>query len=808
MNESYVFKLFSHRNPDKLLYEHLKNTANLSKKIIDEKVLNLDNIDKGILSNISFIIGLSHDIGKATNYFQEYLKVKDEGKKNFLKNKPETHHSFLSSLFTYYLVKNYIECNNYKEQIFINYLPIISFFVVKRHHSNLHNADDEVYLDEDEERVIENQLNDINYDELQKIFDLTINKNISLNVKIENIAVRIINNYKIDIFKNDKRKIQNLNDEQDLIFYFITQFLYSSLLNADKTDVVVNEDINIERQIINPNIVDNYKKEKFVNQKENINKLRDRIYNEVINKVKETSLDDKIFSLNVPTGVGKTLTSLSFALKLREKIENEKKFTPKIIYSLPFLSIIEQNYNVFEDLFLNVDGKAPGSSILLKHHHLSEITYKTKENEFEIDEAELLIEGWNSEIIVTTFWQFFHTLFSNKNSLIRKFHNLINSIIILDEIQTIPHKYWRLISESLKFLTNKFNSYIILVTATQPLIFEEKEIKELVENKEKYFKEIDRVNLNINLNVLHINEFKNIIAEDLNKNKDKNILIVLNTIKSSIDIFNFIKKINLKDTEIYYLSTNIIPRDRLKRINRIKENKSSKRKVIISTQLVEAGVDIDADIVYRDFAPLDSINQVAGRCNRNLKEEKGNVYIFILKDEKQELYKYIYDAFLVSKTKDIFNSINNKVIEEPRILELNNRYFIKVREGMSDDESNENLRYLYTLSFKEIGEKFKLIEEDYLKVDVFIEIDDEAKEVWREFKQIKKIENLFERKKEFLKIKKKFYDYVISVEKKYVFKEPDEGTNIIHIGMNELMHSYNIDTGFITDKFSEGIAIF
>jgi len=808
MNESYVFKLFSHRNPDKLLYEHLKNTANLSKKIIDEKVLNLDNIDKGILSNISFIIGLSHDIGKATNYFQEYLKVKDEGKKNFLKNKPETHHSFLSSLFTYYLVKNYIECNNYKEQIFINYLPIISFFVVKRHHSNLHNADDEVYLDEDEERVIENQLNDINYDELQKIFDLTINKNISLNVKIENIAVRIINNYKIDIFKNDKRKIQNLNDEQDLIFYFITQFLYSSLLNADKTDVVVNEDINIERQIINPNIVDNYKKEKFVNQKENINKLRDRIYNEVINKVKETSLDDKIFSLNVPTGVGKTLTSLSFALKLREKIENEKKFTPKIIYSLPFLSIIEQNYNVFEDLFLNVDGKAPGSSILLKHHHLSEITYKTKENEFEIDEAELLIEGWNSEIIVTTFWQFFHTLFSNKNSLIRKFHNLINSIIILDEIQTIPHKYWRLISESLKFLTNKFNSYIILVTATQPLIFEEKEIKELVENKEKYFKEIDRVNLNINLNVLHINEFKNIIAEDLNKNKDKNILIVLNTIKSSIDIFNFIKKINLKDTEIYYLSTNIIPRDRLKRINRIKENKSSKRKVIISTQLVEAGVDIDADIVYRDFAPLDSINQVAGRCNRNLKEEKGNVYIFILKDEKQELYKYIYDAFLVSKTKDIFNSINNKVIEEPRILELNNRYFIKVREGMSDDESNENLRYLYTLSFKEIGEKFKLIEEDHLKIDVFIEIDDEAKEVWSEFKQIKKIENLFERKKEFLKIKKKFYDYVISVEKKYVFKEPDEGTNIIHIGMNELMHSYNIDTGFITDKFSEGIAIF
>lgn len=200
MNELYSFKLFSHRDPDKLLFDHLKNTANLSKGIIDEKVLNLDNVEKEILSNIAYIIGLSHDIGKATNCFQEYLNEKDEERKNSLKNDPETHHSFLSSLFPYYLVKKYIDAN-LQEQKLINYLPIISFFVVRRHHGDLRNALDEVYLDGNGEKVIENQLNDINYNELQKIFDLTINKNILLNVKIENIAERIINNYKNNIFR-------------------------------------------------------------------------------------------------------------------------------------------------------------------------------------------------------------------------------------------------------------------------------------------------------------------------------------------------------------------------------------------------------------------------------------------------------------------------------------------------------------------------------------------------------------------------------------------------------------------------------
>ncbi len=796
MSKLYSFKLFSHRNPDKLLFEHLKNTAEFSKKIINEKTLNLENIKKEILSNISYIIGLSHDIGKATKYFQEYLNEKDEKKKNSLKNSKETHHSFLSSLFAYYLVKNFIE-NNLNENKITRYLPIISYFIVKRHHGNLHNAFDEVYFDENEEEIVKKQLENIDYEELQKIFDISLS-----NIKIRDIADILIKNYKNDIFKKDKKIIRDeLKNNEDLSIYFITQLLYSVLLNADKSDVILDKDKSIERQNIDPNIVDNFKKKEFIINQNTIHKLRDEIYNEIINNIGEISLDDKIFSLNAPTGTGKTLASLSFALKLRDKVKNEKGFIPKIIYSLPFLSIIDQNFNVFEKMFLKIDGKLPNSNTLLKHHHLSDIYYKTEENEFEIDEAELLIESWNSEIIVTTFWQFFHTIFSNRNSLIKKFHNLVNSIIILDEIQAIPHRYWRLIKEALKFISEKFNSFIVLSTATLPLIFDNKEVKELVKNKEKYFNSIDRVKLNLNLEEISLDEFKNILEKDIIKNEDKDFLIVLNTIGTSIQVFNFVKELKLSNTKLYYLSTNIIPKERVKRINEIRQSNEYKlRKIIVSTQLIEAGVDIDADIVYRDFAPLDSINQVSGRCNRNYTKIKGNVNIFIIKDKKQECYKRIYDGFIISKTKDIL--YGKEVVEESKMLKLNNEYFLAIKKGMSDDESNKNLQFLFNLSFSHIGEKFKLIEEDHYKIDVFIEADEEAKKIWEEFKNIKEIKDPFERKVEFLKIRNKFYEYVISVE------EYGDGINkelgIGYISMEEKNNYYCDETGFKRKNYGMG----
>ena len=825
--------LYSH--PEKLLVDHLQKVGDLCRQNLFLKKLNLDGyIDFNILKDISYLIGVSHDFGKATTYFQEYLKEKDEFKKIKMKNKAEVYHSFISALFTYYVVKKYLLTKNLLTEKYYQYLPVISFLVVKRHHGNLDDALDEVILDSKDDKVLEKQVNAIDFKIINNIynqlfskinfkFDYNFFRDNILNAKpiyIYNEIDRYEKNYIRDLSHQEKKLINNLDEEDTLFYYFTTLLLYSSLLDADKTDAANLQKVN--RIKIDKNIVDDYKLHSFKDsdkKKKEINKIRNEIYDETINSLDSLNLEkDKILSLNVPTGTGKTLTSLSFALKLKAKIEQEKKYKPRIIYSLPYLSIIDQNFAIFEDVFkFSLKGKTPNSNLLLKHHHLSDINYTVSnigEEEFEnlspkdIGKDLLLIEGWNSEVIVTTFFQFFYSLISNRNKSIRKFHNIVNSIVILDEVQAIPHCYWLLLNKIIHFLAEKFNVYFILVTATQPLLFneKEKEIKPLIKNKEKYFKALNRVDLKYNSTPLCLNDFQEILEEDLCNNLNKDFLIVLNTINSSLEIYNFICQLELEDTEIYYLSTNIIPQERLKRIKKSRE-KSKKRKIIISTQLIEAGVDLDVDIVYRDFAPLDSINQVAGRCNRNFSQSKGLIKIFILKaeEEKKEYYRYIYDNFIISKTKDVLDKLRKKQIEEKDFLSLNNLYFDKVNQGKADDEAKKILEEVKKLNFGELS-KFKLIKDTYKKIDVFVEADDKGREIYQKYKELSLIKNLFERKNEFLKIKKSFYDYVISVPYRYASDFIVEDKAIGHISLEEIKQNnyYDPETGFKRQEESGG----
>ncbi|HBY57408.1 MAG TPA: CRISPR-associated helicase/endonuclease Cas3 [Candidatus Atribacteria bacterium] len=831
---SLLNRLKSH--PDKLLYDHLQKVGDLCQKILSLKNLNIDEyIDANVLRDISYLIGITHDFGKSTSYFQNYLKEQDEIKKAELKNKPETRHSFISALFTYYIVKQYLTDKKLINERYYKYLQVISFLVVKRHHGNLTNILDEVIdFDQNSEEIFLKQTNSINFNEINSIYQNLfpkINFKYDCNLFKKNIlesnAVYIYNKldryekkYVKDLSRQEKKLIRNLDKEDTLFYYFITLLLYSLLLDADKIDAADLKEG--ERININKDVVDRYIEQKFKRTKKEeykINSIRNAIYQETTTSLNDLDLDkDRLLSLNVPTGTGKTLTSFSFALKLREKIEREQGYKPRIIYSLPYLSIIDQNFAVFEDVFkLYLNGKQPASDLLLKHHHLSDITYTTTnfgKEEFEnispkdISKDILLIEGWNSEIIVTTFIQLFYSLISNRNKSIRKFHNIINSIIILDEVQAIPHYYWLLLNKVANFLAEKFNMYFILITATQPLLFNEKakEIKPLIKNKEEYFKALNRVELILNLESVCLNDFKDILKEDLINNPHKDFLIVLNTINSSQEIFNFVKDLNLQNTKYYYLSANVIPKVRLERIKDIKK-KSPKRKIIVSTQLIEAGVDLDVDIVYRDFAPLDSINQVAGRCNRNFGQKKGIVKIFVLKqeEEKREFHKFIYDSFIIFKTKDTFEEFKNNKITEKDFLNLSNFYFDKVSQGKSDDKSKEILEEVKKLNFEEMS-KFKLIEVEHQKADIFIELDEEAQKVYKKYQEIKAIKNSFERKNEFLKIRKNFYDYVISVPSQYAQGLLNDKEELGYISKDEIDqgHYYDSETGFKREKESEG----
>ena len=796
----FLNKYFSH--PNKPLFNHLQNVSKNSYNLVKGKKLNIGNfISLDVLSDVSYIIGVSHDFGKFTAYFQNYINEADEKKKLELKNQSETHHGFISAILSYFIVQNYLSKKNLLTKKFYDFLPIISFLIVRRHHGDLNNALDDSIIEENDIDIWKKQLAAIDFDDIQNIYEQLLLK-ISFSFDF-NILKNGIDELKGKTFAG-KRKLRNIDDEKTLFYYFILLFLYSVLLDSDKIDAA--QLTNVQRLKLPNDLVDNYRQLKFPQNNKGVNRIRNSIYEEVVTNVENIDLEkDKILSLNAPTGSGKTLTSLSFALKLRERIHKEKNFLPKIIYSLPFLSIIDQNYEITKEVFYD-----PTTDILLKHHHLSDIFYTTKEDEYintnnNIDKNLLQIEGWNSEIIFTTFIQFFYSIITNKNRAARKFHNIANSIVILDEIQTIPHYYWLLLNQTISFLSKYFNTYFVLMTATQPLILDS--VRELVKDKTKYFNELNRFDFCTNLENIEIKDFIEILKNAIIQTPKKNFLIVLNTIKTSTKVFSTLKD-SIKDgSQFYYLSTNIIPKERLRRIREMKEP-NIRRKIIIATQVVEAGVDLDADIVYRDFAPLDSVNQVAGRCNRNFSTEKGKVFLFNLfnvTDEKKYFPKSIYDSFLISKTEDILENVSK--VEEKDFLELTNKYFEKVKEGLSNDKAKDILSNVECLRFNELSE-FKLIEKDYPQIDIFIELDENAQKVWNEYENIRSDENLtgLEKRNAFLKIRKEFNDYIISVPEKYALPHFEKGV-LNYISYCEVKNKifYDNETGFKRENTNSGI---
>ncbi|MEN4006112.1 MAG: CRISPR-associated helicase Cas3' [Methanobacteriaceae archaeon] len=795
---SSSFDLKSH--PKKALEAHLTNVANFSRNVILEKQME----NKNIYAEIAFSIGLSHDFAKSTTYFQNYLFDH--------KRTERAYHGLLSAIFGYYSADECLKNNNLDG---FWYLAPIAWLVILRHHGNIKNImgtegesaklKDLNIVKKQIEDVQENNLTHVN--EIYQKFDVNVEKFFD---EFENIVSKI------------RKDLRKLTRERGIKNYFLILLFYSVLLDADKMDASETE---IPKRIDIPeNMVDTFKKLKFGSDFDGINKIREDAYQETVNSLNGMNLEkDRILSLNLPTGCGKTLSGLSFTLKLRKKVQEELGFLPRIIYSLPFLSIIDQNADVFSDIIMNEwelrklfdknkeqNVRIP-SNLLLKHHHLAEVSYKTiDELEIDVGRSQLLIEGWYSEIVITTFIQFFYSLITNKNRSARKFHNMINSIIILDEIQAIPHDYWKLLNLTLKYLCETFNCWAILMTATEPLIFKENnEIKSIIKDKEKYFKEFDRINYNFNLESEDFEDFKEKLWKNIISEPEKDIMVVLNTINASQELYSHIKKKFVKEsqlerdeigiahfgnTDLINLSTLIIPDHRLKRIKSIKN--SNKRKIIITTQLIEAGVDISVNIVYRDMAPLDSIVQTAGRCNRNSEKEKGTVEIVNLIDQTgKNFYSYIYSSTLIGATVDVING--NISVKENEFNDFSvPQYYNFALDRGSQDKANDIISCIEKLKFSSLR-KFKLIEEQHEKIDVFIGINEKAERIWEKYKKISEIENRLERKNEFLKIKPDFYNYVISVDANKLGKIVMDTEWLGYLGFNDLDRKYDIETGFI-----------
>ena len=459
----------------------------------------------------------------------------------------------------------------------------------------------------------------------------------------------------------------NLSIEEAVKFRLKSQLVFSLLLEADKAFLAVKEPQNyLYRKL-------RYWKSEWVEQriaslvKSSINRIQRSIRDELKKKISKIRIPG-IYSLTAPTGSGKTLLSATWALKLRET--TKKKPLPKVIVVLPYLSIIDQTTKEYENL-LTVGGEKADGTWFLTSHSLADRTYK---RELEEETEYFFIDTWRTELVITTYDQFLMSLMDPRTKYQMRFHNLCDSLIVMDEVQSLPCKLWKPLEKILKALVKTGNTSILLMSATLPAIIPD--AKPLIENYNSYFKKFNRYRLKFKVQEkLKIDDFCNevFVRRDKWLQNNKRILITLNTRRSARLVRDKLAKDwpqMFSNNPLLFLSADVTPKDRLKAIETIKKGQPC---IVVSTQCIEAGVDIDMDFVIRDFAPFDSLVQIAGRCNR-----KGDishpaiVEVVDLVNEKGKRYSdMIYDDVHLYITRQLIQ----ENIEEKNILPLAIRYF-------------------------------------------------------------------------------------------------------------------------------------
>ncbi|NLN65195.1 MAG: CRISPR-associated helicase Cas3' [Clostridiaceae bacterium] len=414
--------------------------------------------------------------------------------------------------------------------------------------------------------------------------------------------------------------------------HLLTKFLFSCLVDADRYNAYCFE-INkaFERTIYIPDWGILAKKlESYLNKFE-IKKDIDHIRKNISEKcLKAARRPCGVYKLEVPTGGGKTFSSLRFALNHAHKHGMER-----IIYVIPYLSVLEQTAkNIREALGIESDDE-----IVLEHHS----NLIPEEDEKKAKETQLLTNRWSAPIIITTLVQFLESLYSEKAGKLRKMHNMAKAVLIFDEVQSLPVKCVHLFNEAINFLSVFGGSTVLLCTATQPLLdkvvhpVKLSDVPELIQNCNDEFEKLKRTR--IVPSIISGGYSQSMLCEFILKKVETsgNCLVILNTKSDAAKTFTSLKEYinqNSLSIELVHLSTRMCPAHRLEVINNMKKELGSKHIICVSTQLIEAGVDISFGCVIRALAGLDSIAQAAGRCNRNGENPDGSdVYIVNLAEE-------------------------------------------------------------------------------------------------------------------------------------------------------------------------------
>ena len=402
-------------------------------------------------------------------------------------------------------------------------------------------------------------------------------------------------------------------------FMFYTRMLYSCLVDADFLDTerfMQGETGRGKFASVDAlkNTLDSYIEQHFLHPASEINRKRTAILRECIEA--GDTREDSVQSLTVPTGGGKTIASLAFALHHAARFGKRR-----IIYVIPYTSIIEQTAAIFRDIL--------GEENVVEHH----IQAEYDDTDETMRRQRLATENWDAPLVVTTNVQFFESLFANRTSRCRKLHNIVDSVIIFDEAQMIPMEFLRPCMEAVKELTERYRCTALLCTATQPSlnkleIFTRK-IREICSDVSGNYDFFRRVHISL------LQE--KVSQEELAKKlmRERQALCIVNTKREARELFE-----KLKGEGNWHLSTNLYPEHRKRQLESIRKAlKNGEPCRVAATSLIEAGVDVDFPCVYRQLAGLDSIIQAAGRCNREGKRvrEESKVYVFKFEQEVRNL---------------------------------------------------------------------------------------------------------------------------------------------------------------------------
>lgn len=669
----------------KYLHQHLKNV-----------VAGACERTTGKINLLIELASIFHDLGKINPNFQ--LKLDNRNHKEY------SQHAYLSAiawLCFYHENKDLLEKWELSESEIFGIAGIVA-----HHHGNLPNLGTNV------SRIFKNSgtanptklLTDFLLSKTDK--EIPISEYLETTTLLPNNSNH--NNFNLVDFDEDERdeyldgNLYGLKYKDSLDLFQTLQFAFASLIESDKRDasdnkVFKNRDLSKDFQDKFSVNLNNFLKdietkstEEKSEKKKQLDVVRSKMREEALTNLQRFLAEDKdrrVFTLPAPTGAGKTFMLLSLAneiLKVRADL--------KVIYALPFLAITEQTESICLDILkdgekvLRVDSKAENKEIANLQRILD--GNPSDENVKKLLQQLFSNETFDHPFIITTFVQVFETLVSNRNATLLRLPNFSKTIFLLDEIQALPPSLYTFFVAYLDEFCRKFDSYAIVSTATMPCLempdndklpterkyppekepkkvfTRYKEPKKILDERFYKFDEFNRYKITPKFEIDSISN----LAVEIRK-QENSCLVVLNTIKDTKNLFKELNGSSESATEegdYILLNTHFTLENRQEKLKICKERLDNEEKVVlISTQLIEAGVDIDFPVVYRDLCPLPNLIQTAGRCNRNYKLDFGEVYFFEIKDKNKyssakKIYGRNFDWFLRFTRSAISSEIHEK----------------------------------------------------------------------------------------------------------------------------------------------------